>query len=60
MIHDIPKLKVACISAVADLGTYYCDMYRGRQYAGYARCTQTQLHTAGGTKHAAALSGGSE
>ena len=34
------------ISAVADLGKYYCDMYRGRQYTGYARCTQTQLHTA--------------
>ena len=27
---------------------------------GIARCTQTQLHTAGVTKHAAALSGGSE
>ena len=27
---------------------------------GIARCRQAQLHTAGGTKHAAALSGGSE
>ena len=37
------------ISAVADLGTYYCDMYRGHGNTQGMRGVRKQLHTAGGT-----------
>ena len=45
---------------MADLGTYYCDIYRGHGniQGMYAWCTQTA--TTGGTKHTAALSDGFE
>ena len=29
MIHDISKLRIFPIYRLADVGTYYCDMYRG-------------------------------
>ena len=57
MIH---YLKVAYISDLADLGTYYCDMYRGHGNTQDMRGVRKQLHTAGGTKHMAALSDGFE
>ena len=60
MIHDI-SIKVAYISDLADLGTYYCDMYRGHGNTTQGmRGVRKQLHTAGGTKHMAALSDGFE
>ena len=60
MIHDTWYLKVAYISDLADLGTYYCDMYRGHGNTQGTRGVRKQLHTAGGAKHMAALSDGLE
>ena len=60
MIHDISKLRIPGISDLADLGAYCCDMYRGHGNTQGMRGVRKQLHTAGGTKHVAALSDGFE
>ena len=62
MIHDISKLRIFPIWRIWVLlpGTYYCDMYRGHGNTQGMRGVRKQLHTAGGTKHMAALSDGFE
>ena len=51
---------LAHTSDMADLGTYYCDIYRGHGNTQGMCGVRKQLHTAGGTKHMAALSDGFE